>query len=101
MIPRRERYLSAMNSRKGRKPSVVVYWSAVEGSSSMTRNVAFFRLSVSIRADDGSPPANDITEGSEETLKSSLRNDFGACESLLAKRYCIGLLLGILLDIRI
>jgi hypothetical protein len=37
---------------------------------------------------EGRPPANEMMEGSADTRKSSSRNDTGARESLVAKRYC-------------
>jgi hypothetical protein len=67
---------------------VVVYCREAQASSSRTEFVALVMPSVSISAVEGSPPANDIMDGSADTRKSSSRNDFGARESLVAKWYC-------------
>jgi hypothetical protein len=77
-----------MYSLSGRYPSVVVYWSAAQASSSRTAFVARAIPSVSIREDEGRPPANEMMDGSSDTRNSSSRKDSGTRDSLVANLYC-------------
>ena len=64
---------------------MVVYCRAMHASSSRTSFADREIPSQSMSADDGRPQAKEIIDGSEDTRKSSSRNEAGAWASLRAK----------------
>jgi len=75
----------------GRYPSVVLYWKGILPSSSITWRVARESPSASMSPEEGSPPANEMIQGCDETRNSSPRNDGGRHPIRRAKRYSIRL----------